>query len=175
MDELDVSGEPGLGQPLHVIEHHVDVDRLALDRPLVGEHFHPVDQFHDAVGLVADEARERAIVIAGRLLEQLGGAANAGQWVLDLVREHRRQRADRTRRAAMRELAVHLVGDGPLQQHHHHVVAALRHRRHVQVDDAFAGVARRAEIDPIFVDRGGPAADLLDQRQQRAAERHQIA
>ena len=50
---------------------------LALDRPLVGEHLHAVDELHDAVGLVADEARERAVVVLDRLLQQLCRAANA--------------------------------------------------------------------------------------------------
>src|SRR6202044_2028143 len=48
----------GVSQPLHLIEHHVDVDRFALDRPLVGEHFHAIDQLHDAVGLVANQLRQ---------------------------------------------------------------------------------------------------------------------
>ncbi len=63
LDEFDVAGEAGLRQPLHVIEHDVDVDRLALDRTLVGEHLHAIDQFDDAVGLVADQTREHAVVI----------------------------------------------------------------------------------------------------------------
>ena len=67
LDEFDVAGEARLRQPLHVIEHDMDVDRLALDRALVGEHLHAVDQLHDAVGLVADQARERAVVVARRI------------------------------------------------------------------------------------------------------------
>ena len=55
----------------------MDVDRLALDRALVGEHLHAVDQLHDAVGLIADQARERAVVVGRGLLEQLRGAADA--------------------------------------------------------------------------------------------------
>ncbi len=50
----------------HVIEDDVDVDRLALDRPLVGEHLHAVDQLHDAVGLVADEPRQGAVLVVDR-------------------------------------------------------------------------------------------------------------
>ena len=79
LDEFDVPGEAGLRQPLHVIEHDMDVDRLALDRPLVGEDFHAVDQFHDAVGFVANQPRQRAVVVVRRLLEQLRRAADAGQ------------------------------------------------------------------------------------------------
>ena len=33
----------------------MNVDRLAFDRPLVGEDLHAVDQLHDAVGFIADE------------------------------------------------------------------------------------------------------------------------
>ena len=135
--------EAGLRELLHVVEHDVDVDRLALDRPLVGEHLHAVDQLHDAVGLVADQPRQRAVVVVGGLLEQLRGAADAGQRVLDLVRQHRGERDDRARRAAMGELAVHLVGDGALLQHHDDMAGPLRQRRDVQIDQPLARIARR--------------------------------
>ncbi len=52
-----------------MLQHRMDVDRLALDRALVGEHLEPSHQLHDAVGLVADEPRQRAVVIAGGLLQ----------------------------------------------------------------------------------------------------------
>jgi hypothetical protein len=51
----------------------------------------------------------------------------------------------------------------------------LRHRRDVEIDDALALRARRGQIDAIFVHRGAAIAHLLDQREQRRAERHQIA
>ena len=82
---------------------------------------------------------------------------------------------DRARRAAMGELAVHLVGDGALLEHHHHMVRLLGKRRYVKIDQPVAGIARRRQIDLVFVDGGAAAAHLLDQRQQRAAERHQFA
>ena len=66
----------------------MDVDRLALDRPLVAEYFHTVDQLHDAVGLVADQTRQRTVVVLDRLFKQLRCAADAGQRILDLVGEH---------------------------------------------------------------------------------------
>ena len=47
-------------------------------------------------------------------------------------------------------------------------------RRDVQVGKALVAVPRRAEIDAIFVDRCRFVADLFDQRDQRAAERHEI-
>ena len=89
--------------------------------------------------------------------------------------EHGGERDHRARGAAMRELAIHLVGDRALLQHHHHVVRPLRQRRDVQVDRAVAGIARRAEIDLVFVDRRAARAHLLDEGEQGTAERHQIA
>ena len=118
---------------------------------------------------------KRAVVVAHRLLQQLRRAADAGKRVLDLVRQHGGERDDRARGAAMGELAVHLVRDGALLQHDHDVIGPLRQRRHVQVDQAFAGIARRAEIDLVFVDGGAAAAHLVDEREQGAAERHQVA
>src|SRR5215475_8647923 len=109
LDELDMTREAGLGEPLHVLENAVNVDRLALDRPLVGEDFHAVDKLYDAIGLITDQPRERPVVIGGGLLEQLRGTANARQWILDLMRQHGGERSDRARRTAMRELAIHLV------------------------------------------------------------------
>ncbi len=93
-DDLDVPGETGLRQPFHVVQHYVNIDRLAFDRPLVGKDFHAVDQLHDAVGLVADQLGERPVVVAGRLFEQLCRAANSGQRILDLMRQHGSERDD---------------------------------------------------------------------------------
>ena len=42
--EADLAREAALGQAADVLEHLVDVDRAALDRPVVGELLHAVDQ-----------------------------------------------------------------------------------------------------------------------------------
>ena len=173
LDEADVPREARLGEPPHVIEHHVDVDGLALDRAFVAEHLHAVDQLDDAIGLVADQPRQRAIVVVDGLLEQLRRAADARQRILDLVGEHGGERDHRARRAAMGQLAIHLVGDGALLQHDDDVTGPLRHRRDMQVDHPLAGIARRAEIDLVLVDRrrrageparSAPAADCRTER-----------
>ena len=117
--------EAGLGEALHLVEHAVDVDGAALDRALVAEQLDPLDELHDAVGLVADEAGQQPVALVGGLLEELRRAADAGQRVLDLVRQHRAERRDRARGAAMGELPVHLVGDGALLEHQHDDVAVL--------------------------------------------------
>ena len=59
------------------------------ERALVAEHLHAVDEIADAVGLRADELRQRPVVVLEAGLQQLGGAADARQRVLDLVRQHR--------------------------------------------------------------------------------------
>ena len=74
----------------------------------------------------------------------------------------------------MGQLPVHLVGDGALLQHHDDVAGPLRQRRDVQIDLAVAADPGRAEIDLVFVDRRAARAHLIDQRQQRTAERHQF-
>ena len=55
------------------------------------------------------------------------------------------------------------------------MIRSLRQRSHIQVDQALAGIARRAEIDLVLVDRSTAAAHLLDEREQRAPERHELA
>ena len=146
---------------------------IAVDRPLVGKDLHAVDQRDDAVGLVGDEPGQRAVLVAQPALQQLRGAADAGQRVLDLMRQHRRQAGDRARGAAMRHLAVDLVGHRAFLEHHDDRAGKLRHRRDIEVDDLLDADARRGNVDAILVDRRLPLAHLIDQRQQRAAERHE--
>ena len=62
----------------------------------------------------------------------------------------------------MGQLAVHLVGDGALLQHQHDVVGIFRQRRDVQIDQAFARIARRRQIDLVFVDGRAAPAHLVD-------------
>ena len=53
--------EPGLRDFLHMIEHGVNIDALALDRTPVGKGAHAVDELDDAVGLLADQPGQGAI------------------------------------------------------------------------------------------------------------------
>jgi hypothetical protein len=90
--------EPSQRDAPRMIEQRIDVGRRQLERPRVGEILHPVDQRDDAVDLGGDQLGELAI-FAAAAAEQLRGAADARERVLDLVREHRR-RADRRARAS---------------------------------------------------------------------------
>ena len=100
-DEAYALAEAVLRQAAHVVQDLVDVDRPALDGATVGEGLHAVDQRDDAVGLLADQLGQLAIGIRHRLFEELGGATDAGQRVLDLVRQHGGQRAHRAGGAAV--------------------------------------------------------------------------
>src|SRR6185437_9284368 len=115
-------------------------------------------------GLIANKLGQRAILIASGLLEKLGGAANAGKWVLDLVRKHGGERDHRARRTAMGKLPVHLIGNGALLEHHHHMTGILGQWSDMQIDQPFSGIAWGREIDFVFVHRRAAEAYLLDQR-----------
>jgi hypothetical protein len=152
----------------------MNVDGAARHRPVVAEDFHAIDQGDDAVGLVADQPRQHAVFRGRRLFQQLRRAADAGERILDLMREHRGECDHRTRGAAMGQLPVHLVGDGALLQHHDDVAGAFRQGCDVQIDLAITAHARCAEIDLVFVDGRADRAHLVNQREQWATERHQL-
>jgi hypothetical protein len=74
-------GEARLRDAADMIEHGVDVHAFARHRAGVGEGLHAVDELHDAVGLVADELRQRPIVVADRELRAIAprrGCPRAG-------------------------------------------------------------------------------------------------
>ena len=144
--------KPDSAKTAHVIEHVVDVDGLLRQRALVAEHFHAVDEIADAVGLRADQLRQRAVGVVDVLLEQLRGAADAGQRVLDLVGEHRGEPRYRARRRAMRELALDHLGHIALLQHQHDKARLVRQRTAVNVDQLRALRLRAGDFDAVLVD-----------------------
>ena len=156
-----------------MLQDEVDVDGLARDRALVREHLHAIDELDDAVGLLADQLGQLTVLVVGRLLQELRRAADAGQRVLDLVREHGRKRGHRAGRAPMGQLAIHLGGDRALLQHDDDAARPVEERRDLDVDEPLAE-ALGAEVDAVFVDRRVALADLLDQRQQWRAEGQQV-
>ena len=115
---------------------------------------HAVDELDDAVGLVADQPGQRAIVVIGLGLEQLRRASDAGKRVLDFMSQHRGQRGDRARGAAMGELPVDLLGQRALLQHDDDAVLQLRQRRYEDIDQLIgAAGSAEAELDAIAVER----------------------
>jgi hypothetical protein len=92
--ELQSVGDAVGGQRLHPVQDLVDVDRPAIWQGVVGEGFHPVHEPPDSVGLIDDELGERRVLGLGPGFQELGGAPDAGQRVLDLVGQHVAQADD---------------------------------------------------------------------------------
>ncbi len=121
----------------------MDVDRYTVHRPLVGKYLHAVDQRDDAVGLVADQPRQRPVLVGNRRFQQLGGATNTGQRILDLMRQHRGKAGDRTGRRAMGQLPVDLVGHRPFLKDDDDRSRFADNRRNVKVDQLVLSETRR--------------------------------
>ena len=174
LHDADVPREAVAGDRLHPLKHGVDVDRLALGRPLVGENLHAVDQPDDAIGLVADEAGQRAIVLVGVGFQQLRRAADAGKRVLDLCASM--EASPVTVRAAPRCVSWRSIFSVTERGRSMIATCAGRsaHRRGVDVDDALQPEPRRGDVDAIFGDRRVGLAHLLDQAEDGAAERHEV-
>ena len=130
----------------------MDVDRLAFGGALVGEDLEAVDELHDPVGLVADEPRQGPLRVGQLGLQQLRGAADARQRVLDLVRQHRAERRHGAGCPSMRQLPVHLVGNCTFLQHHDDIFAIRNQRNGVHVDNPLQPDPGRADVDPVLVD-----------------------
>ena len=52
------------------------------------ELLHPVDEFRDPVHLARDQFRKRTVALVRAAFEQLAGAADRGEGVLDFMRQH---------------------------------------------------------------------------------------
>ena len=115
-----------------------------------------------------------AFVRRQRLFQQLRRAANAGQRILDLMRQHRRHAVHRTHRAARHQLAIHALGQAAFLQGDHQRAFRLGQRRHRHIGDAFA-MPRGGKIDIAFGGGGIAFPRLDDQLEQRAVERQQVA
>ncbi len=94
----------------------MDVDRPLGDRPVVAEFLEPLDQPAHPVGFLADQLGQLPRLRIGAALDQLRRPADAGERVLDLVRQHRGEAGDRAGGAAMGELLFDPLGRRPLLQ-----------------------------------------------------------
>jgi hypothetical protein len=156
-----------------VVQYLVDVDRPALDRPVVGELLHAVDERADPVGLVADQPDQGALVLAHALLEQLRRAADPGQRVLDLVGQRRAEPGDRARAAAVDQLVIETVRDRAGVQDHEAMARALSKRRDVQIDQP-AQAPVQGQLDAVIGDAVARQLDPPDQIEQRAVVGHEV-
>ena len=148
----------------------MDVDRLALERALVAEDLHAVDQLADAVRLRTDELRQRAVAVGALALEKLRCAPDAGERVFDLVGKDGGKPGDRARGAAMGKLALDHLRHAALLEHDQDAAGYLRQRSAIEIDQLRRFETERAEVDGIFVDRGAVSLHLFDESDERAAE-----
>src|SRR5262249_18601802 len=75
-DEPAAGRKSALGNPPRVLEDAMNVDGAPLDRSIAGEHLHAIDQRHDAVGFLTDQAGKFRIARRGAALEQLSRTAD---------------------------------------------------------------------------------------------------
>ena len=170
LGDLDVAGKAGLRHRLHMVEDRMDVDRRAIHRTFVGEDFHPVHQRDDPVGFVTDEAGQSPVVIRHGAFEKLGRAADTGQRILDLVRQHRGQTGHGTGGGAVRQLPVDLVGHGAFLEDDDDRTGFGHDRGDVEIHQLVLPQTRRRQINPVFVDRRTTLTHLIDERKQRRTE-----
>ena len=161
--------EARLGHFAHAIEHFVDVDGRAGQRARIAERFHAVDQSADPMGLLADELCELLLVVEESLFQQLRRAANAGERILDLMRENGRHAVQRADGAAMGKLPIQALRKAPLLQRHKHRAVGLGDRRDDHVRHALA-VPRCRKVDIVLADRGTALARLGDHLDERAGK-----
>ena len=115
-------------------------------------------------------SRQIAFVGGHGFLEQLRGAADAGERVLDLMREHGRHAVQRTHRAAMEKLAVHALREAALLQDDDDSAFRFAHGRDADVGQLLAELGR-SEIDIAFADGGVAFARLVHQLAEAGCRR----
>ena len=96
------------------------------------------------------------------LLQKLRRAANAGQRILDFVRQHRRHRRHRSGGPAMGQLAIDFLGNRTRLQRDHHAHVGFRQGRGMNIDE-MAAHARRIQRQAVFRDCIAGGVHLIDQ------------
>ncbi len=140
----------------------MDIDGAEIDRPLVGEHLHPVDQRDDAVDLLADEMGQAAPGLVQPRLQELGSTAHAGKRVLHLMGQSGGQRPHGAGGAAAGQRLVQPAGEGALLQSQRQPALAIGERRHIDGDEA---VSERRRFDRhLAVGDAGPLGAGLVER-----------
>ena len=173
LDEADLAPEAALGEAPHVLEHQVDVDRAALDRLAVGELLHVVDQTADPIRLLADQPDQRPLVLGDAALEQLRGAADPRQRVLDLMRQSGGEARHGARAAPIDQLVIEPARDRARVQHHEDVTRHLGHGRDMQIDQARRTTIER-QIDAVVRHAVPFLLHAPDQIEQWAVEWQQV-
>ena len=107
-------------------------------------------------------------LVGRRLLEELRGAADARQRVLHLVRQHRRERAHRAGGAAMRHLAVDVVGRSSARPARPRPGRRCRRSATARSRTNRLPMRGEASVDAVLGDRAAGRQHLLEQREAAA-------
>ena len=129
---------------------------------VAAEGFHSIDQSPDAVGLLDDELGERRMSSAlTPRLQKLGRAADAGERILDLVRQHLAEAHHRVQAGGI-GVAVDAEGRRAHAQGHEQAVVDEGRRgdvgdegRKAEYRDLDAALAHRADLGAAAIDEGG--------------------
>ena len=141
-----------------------------MNRALVPEHLHAVDEIADAVRLFGDEVSERPVFLGGARLQELRGASNARKRIFDFVGQHCRHRGNRTGGAAVRKLTLDHGGHAALLHHDKNVIQILGEERGENIDRPIRDF-RRSEIDFVFIEGSARDPDLIRERRERIGVR----
>ncbi len=140
---------------------------MARDRRVPSQFLDPVDQAADAFGFVNDQLGQGDVLGLHAGLEELGGAADAGQGVLDLVRQHPSEAADGAQALGVQGTPRHIGAVGLQGQEHR----AIRQGGGDQVS-LEGPLSGEGELDVPFPGRGrrlhrpcDQGVDLLSARQ----------
>ena len=145
----------------------MDVDRFPFGRGVVAEGLHAIDEPADTLGLVDDQLGQGLILGRRAGLQQLGGAADPGQRVLDLMGQHTAQADDR---AQPGRIGPPLCAKAPAShmQGHQNGVVAQRRRGAVSLEGR---MSEQGDLDRVFANPDTLVERAGDQGDQRRARR----
>ena len=126
----------------------------------------------DPVRLAADQPRQFLIRLGDAALEKLGGTADPGQGILDLVRQDSRHGGDRAGGVTMDKLVAHLAGDRAFVEADDDlawraIALGLGNRGHAERDQALSQ-ARRGQRD-LVTEQAMPGVPCLAQTVEERA------
>ena len=135
---------------------------------VIGEGLHAVDETADAVGLVDDKLGERGVVGLGAGFQQLRGAADPGERVLDLMGQHAPEADDGTQTAGRLGVATLDAQPGLHGQGQQHRAVAQGRRGAVGLEGR---EAEKTDLHAAFANLGLFLDRAVQERDQGRARR----
>jgi hypothetical protein len=156
-----------------MVQHAVDIDRRTIERALIGEHFHAVDEGDDTIHLFADEAGEIASRLVQPRLQKLSRAPHARKRVFHFMSQDSGQCSHGARGIAAANRFVQPAGDGALLQRDGNPTCPFGQRRQVDGDHS---PAERGAFENHFAvgNAGALGTRLIDEREQRTIGRDEL-